>query len=213
MMNKLHSILAMLMLLAFGLSFTSCSSDDEEEGGGTSGVKTCYIKVDGKQTNLSYAYYYGDEEGEIFVFTNIDMLYYYKNPHKITKGLIMKSVALFTPDKFSTGTITGYGGFQYEEADLYAQMYEDSEDFIAYISEDDDSNPIDFTIDNGYYIIEAKSIKLETWNQDSMIGKTTAEFYFEGTMQDGSILYEDDDIVVAKVDKPTIQWINSMQVN
>ena len=49
-----------------------------------------------------------------------------------------------------------------------------------------------------------------------MIGKTTAEFYFEGTMQDGSILYEDDDIVVskvAKVDKPTIQWIKSMQTN
>ena len=30
-MKKLHSILAMLMIIAFALNFTSCSSDDEEE--------------------------------------------------------------------------------------------------------------------------------------------------------------------------------------
>lgn len=31
-MKKLHSILAMLMIIAFALNFTSCSSDDEEGG-------------------------------------------------------------------------------------------------------------------------------------------------------------------------------------
>ena len=201
---------SMLMVLAFGLSFTSCSSDDDE--GGADGVKTCYVKVDGKQTNLSYAYYYGDEDGEVLVFTNVDMLYYYQNPQKISKGLIMKTVALFTPDKFSTGTITGYGGFQYEEVDMYAQMYEDSEEFSAYISEDEESSPINFTVDNGYYKIDAKSIKVEVWNEDSMLRRTTVDFYFEGTMQDGSIFYEDD-VYAAKVDEPTMQWIKSMCAN
>lgn len=203
---------SMLMILAFGMSFASCSSDDEEGEGGSTGVKKCYIKIDGKQTDLKYAYYYGDEEGEDLMFTNIDMLYYQKNPGKISKGLKLKAVGIYTSDKFETGTTTIYGGFQYEEVDLYAQMHEETGEYISYINEDDASCPIHFSIDNGYYKIEATSMKMEAWDYDSKIGNATADFYFEGTMQDAPSLYEDD-IVVAKVDKPTMQWIKSMHVN
>ena len=203
---------SMLMVLAFGMSFASCSSDDEEGGGGSSGVKKCYIKIDGKQTDLKYAYYYGDEHGEDLIFTNIDMLYYQKNPGKVTKGLILKSAAIYTSEKFETGTTTSYGGFQYDEADIYAQMHEEPGDYIAYVSKDEASSPIHFSIDNGYYKIEATSIKMEAWDYDSKIGNATADFYFEGTMLDAPSLYEDD-IVVAKVDKPTIQRLKEMRRN
>jgi len=197
---------SMLMILAFGMSFASCSSDDEEGEGGSQGVKKCYIKIDGKQTDLKYAYYYGDEEGEDFIFTNINMLYYQNNPGKITKGLMLKSVAIYSSEKFETGTITNYGGFQYEEVDIYAQMHEEPGDYISYTNEDDASSPIHFTIDNGYYKIEATSIKMEARDYDSKIGNATADFYFEGTLED--IWVEPDSYVaVSRVDKPTMQWL------
>lgn len=208
---KRLSIWSMLLIMMCSMTFVACSSDDDGEGGST-GVKTCYIKIDGKQTDLKYAYYYGDEEGDDLIFTNIDMLYYYRNPGKITKGLIQKVVAIYGPQKFETGTAND-GEFFYEEIDVYSEMHDTEGEYISYICEiDEASNPIHFTINNGYYEIEATSIKLEVWDEDSKIGKATGEFYFEGTMQDASILYGDD-IVFAKVNKPTMQWIKSMHVN
>ena len=208
---KRLSIWSMLLIMMCSTVFVACSSDDDGEGGST-GVKTCYIKIDGKQTDLKYAYYYGDEEGDNLIFTNIDMLYYYRNPGKITKGLIQKAVAIYSSEKFETGTTTNYGGFQYDVIDLYAQMHDTEGEYISYITEDETSCPIHFTINDGYYKIEATSMKLEAWDKNAMTGKTTADFYFEGTMLDASILYGDN-IVVAKVDKPTMQWIKGIHVN
>lgn len=208
-MKKL-SIWSMLLIMMCSMTFVACNSDDDSEGGST-GVKTCYIKINGKQTDLKYAYYYGNEEGDDMIFTNIDMLYYYRNPGKITKGLIQKAVAIYSSENFETGTTTNYGGFQYDEIDLYAQMHGTAGEYISYIGEDEASNPIHFSINNGYYEIEATSIKLDVWDENSVIGKATADFYFEGTMQDASILFGDD-IIVAKVDKPTMQWIKAMHV-
>lgn len=102
---------AMLMILAFTISFTSCSSDDEE-GSENSSVKKCYIKIDGKQIDFKYAYYYGDEEGDMFEFTNLDMLYYYKNPDKIVKGLKFTWASIYDDMNFTSGTTTNYN-FEY----------------------------------------------------------------------------------------------------
>ena len=211
-MKKLISFWSMLLIMMCSMTFVACSSDDDGEGGNT-GVKTCYIKIDGKQTDLKYAYYYGDEEGDNLMFTNIDMLNYYRNPGKITKGLIQKTVAIYSSKKFETGTTTNYGGFQYDEIDLYAQMHDTEGEYISYINEDFVDNPIHFSINNGYYKIEATSIKMEvSRNEHIAIGKAIADFYFEGTMQDASILFGDD-VVVAKVDKQTMQWIKSMHIS
>jgi len=104
----------MLMVLAFGMSFASCSSDDEEgEGGGSS---NCYVKIDGKQIDFKYAYYYeetdewnGEVEKEIeFTLSTIDLLYYLNNPDQIKRGSLISIGYIEFEEELTSGTITNY---------------------------------------------------------------------------------------------------------
>lgn len=209
---------AMLMILAFTISFTSCSSDDEE-GSENSSVKKCYIKIDGKQIDFKYAYYYGDEEGDMFEFTNLDMLYYYKNPDKIVKGLKFTWASIYDDMNFTSGTTTNYN-FEYSpEEDLYANRMEDEEDrpLESYYCSPDEENttPISITTHNGYYKIEANAMVLDFIDEKQgwePIDQTTVDFYFEGTPQKFWI-EPDTYVAVSRVDKPTMQWIKKMHRN
>lgn len=207
----------MLLALVCSMSFISCSSDDDEEGGST-GVKQCYIKIDGKQKNFKYAYYYGDEYGDDIEFTDIDILYYYKNPDKIKKGTMFSWAVIYSTNNFVSGMTTDYE-FQYSpEEDLYANRYEDEDErpLESYYCFYDGSptTPINISVNDDYYIIDAPEMKLDFIDESisySPIGEATADFYFEGTLQDWPFMMEDEVMTVIKVDKPTMQWLKSMR--
>lgn len=206
----------MLLIMVCSISFVSCSSDDDEEGGST-GVKKCYIKIDGKQKDFKYAYYYGDEYGDDIEFTDIDILYYYKNPDKIKKGTMFSWAAIYSTNNFVSGMTTDYE-FEYSpEEDLYANRYEDEDERpleYYYDCSDENPTPIDISINDDYYIIDAPEMILEIYDERisySPIGETTADFYFEGTLQDMSFMLEDEVMTVIKVDKPTMQWLKNIR--
>lgn len=207
----------MLLIMVCSMSFISCSSDDDEEGGST-GVKQCYIKIDGKQKNFKYAYYYGDEYGDDIEFTDIDILYYYKNPDKIKKGTMFSWAVIYSTRNFVSGTTTNYE-FEYSpEEDLYANRYEDEDErpLESYYCSPDEENhtPINISVNDDYYIIDAPEMKLELIDESisySPIGEATADFYFEGTLQDMSFMLEDEVMTVIKVDKPTMQWLKNIR--
>lgn len=207
----------MLLALVCSMSFISCSSDDDEEGGST-GVKKCYIKIDGKQKNFKYAYYYGDEYGDVIEFTDIDILYYYKNPDKIKKGTMFSWAVIYSTRNFVSGTTTNYE-FEYSpEEDLYANRYEDEderpEESYYCFYDGSPTTPINISVNDDYYIIDAPEMKLDFIDESisySPIGEATADFYFEGTLQDMSFMLEDEVMTVIKVDKPTLQWLKSMR--
>lgn len=206
----------MLLIMVCSISFVSCSSDDDEEGGST-GVKKCYIKIDGKQKDFKYAYYYGDEYGDDIEFTDIDILYYYKNPDKIKKGTMFSWAVIYSTNNFVSGTTTNYE-FQYSpEEDLYANRYEDEDERpeeYYYDCSVENPTPINISVNGDYYKIDAPGMELDIIDESisySPIGETTADFYFEGTLQDMSFMMEDEVMTVIKVDKPTMQWLKSMR--
>ena len=229
-MKKLHSILVMLMLLAFGLSFTSCSSDDEEEGGGTE-VKKCYVKIDGKQIDFNYAYYYeeGNMDSEI-QFSTVDLLYYLQNPDKIKKGILISMAYIEFEKDLTSGTTLNYEFeveynqdlfFAFDNPDEGDEEWQPGGSYNWYINDwDKENTPLNITKSNTYYKISASSIPMMASDGDdgfdSMVTyrKTTADLYFEGTpidIRNLAISEYSKSVTVVKVDKPTMQLIKKIR--
>lgn len=227
---------SMLMVLAFGISFASCSSDDDEAGG-SSNINACYIKVDGKHIDFKYAYYFEEvyeEDGEVYkdteiTFATTDILYYYKNPEKLKKGTIISDAYLGLNKELASGTTTDYALEINYNLDYYDVMNDEDEDgelhgenYNWYCEDwNKDMTPLTITKTGSNYVIEASSIPMladdDNDGIDSQSRKTTAELYFNGSLMDISDIIEIEDLSysakVVKVDEPTMQWLKKIRKN
>lgn len=226
---------SMLMVLAFGMSFASCSSDDEE--GGDSGVNECYVEVDGKHIDFKYAYYYEDEYDEEFytdfTFSTIDLLYYFKNPDKIQSGILATLASIEFEGKLTSGTTTEYGldielnndlFFLFDDPEEGDEEWQPGENWNWYIEDWDkeEMTPLTITKNGSYYKMLASSIPMMASDGDDGFSnmntyrKMTANFYFEGIPTDMSNFLTSEysrSVTVVKVDKPTMQWLKKMHRN
>ena len=230
---------SMLMVLAFGMSFASCSSDDEEgEGGGSSNINACYVKIDGKQIDFKYAYYYEETEdwdGDIYKeieiqFSTIDLLYYFKNPDKIKKGVLTSIGWIEFGEELTSGTTTNYEldiehnkdmFFVFDDPDEGDEVWQPSESWNWYIDDwDKEKTPLSITKSGSYYKMSASSVPMMASDGDDGFDsmktyrKMTADFYFDGTPIDVSnIATYSKSVNVVKVDKPTMQWLKKIRKN
>jgi len=209
-----------LFLMGFTLcTIQACDDEDDDEGGSGSGVKQCYVKIDDKQTDFKYAYYcdYGDGDIEL-EFTTIDMLYYIKNPQKITQGTLFTDAYFYFENEIPTGTTKNYEFCLDMNVDLYYTISEgDREDeIISYETiYGKEQTPINIARDGNNYKIDANSMKIRGGHIDEQKIETTATFFFEGSATNVSQYgqmeaSENRGITFVKVDKPLMNQIKSM---
>lgn len=217
---------SVLLLLFSGLAFASCSDDDDDNGGGSK--ITCFAEVDGQKVDFKYAYYAGEGVYNVLDVCTIDMMYYYKNPGKIKKGIVFSEAVLQWRDQ--NGATTNDYDFEidlnYDLYDLVNDTYDGEmhgENYNWYcVDWTQKQTPISVTKDGTYFKIEAFAVKLLAADEDDGIGddnrKTTGNFYFDGTAAEyPDDMIEDSDakttrgIKVVKVDMDFMNWLKSLK--
>lgn len=225
---------SMLMILAFGMGFASCSNDDEEGEGSSN---TCYLKIDGKQIDFKYAYYYEEEyddgsETEL-TFSTIDLLYYLNNPDKIQSGVLVSVAFIEFEGKLASCTTTNYDlevehnqdmFFIFDNPDEGDEEWQPGESWNWYINDwDKENTPLTITKNGSHYKMSASSIPMMASDGDDGFSnmetyrKLTADFYFNGFPTDLSNYFESSEysksVTVVEVDKPTMLWLKKMRRN
>lgn len=228
----LQKILFFLFMGVSMCALQACSEDDDDNDGGSGNIKRCYAEVDDYRADFKYAYYYEEDEeyGEKEIeltFHTLDMMYYYKNPSKIKKGILFSDAYVEFMDEVPTGTTTEYGIELDFNLDLYDMMYDEydgelhGENYAWYCDDwAQEKTPISVARDGYFFKIDAKSVKMLAGDEeddgiDSKSRKTTANFYFEGTAVDVSNIAAEASatrgIQVVKVDKEFMNWLKALK--
>lgn len=93
-MKLLKCISFFFCLSMLSVGFASCGDDDDEDNNkGDGNVSMCKSVIDGRSSEYKYAYLFLDEEnnGEYeydMYFSNLDLLYYLKQPDEISDNII-----------------------------------------------------------------------------------------------------------------------------
>ena len=90
--------MAMFAILA-SVSFSACSSDDDKDGGGSTGG-SAFSTLDGRTVKYKFLYVVSEvDEGDtfygLFAFTE-DLLYYRQHPEKVKDNMVYSYMALDT---------------------------------------------------------------------------------------------------------------------
>lgn len=212
-MKKNFYLLAVLLSVCC-MSLVSCGDDDDEGGGNGngssySGVKTCYIEVDGKRYDFNHAYvsYYMDEVN--IEFYDIDLMYYFMNPGKVESGMYFNHAGFYFEgySEIPEGVVNNYiddgrmSGFDMEfstELDLYALVndgYDDSSysPFYGLDWDEDYRSQLRVTkLGDNRYRIEGTGLNMLCSDEDGGVSldsrRTKADFYFEGSLE---VMYDD----------------------
>lgn len=224
-----------MFALAAGV-FVSCGDDDEGGGSSKSSVKSAYFEVDGKRTDFKYMYIDVDD-GEVYVeLYDIDVMYYFEHPDKITKGTKFNgaSIDFYCGSGFDgstnipTGNIPSYSlGISGDQAyflfgielnsDLYYAIEEidDDEESIEYDGDWSRTSTMKVSKNGSTYTLDCPTLYVEDDNGRRLTGK----FYFNGTF--GAWPFDDYEdfygsskkgIRVVKVDNPEFrQWTKKLR--
>ncbi len=208
--NDMKKLSWFFLVAVVSFGFSSCSDDDDENGGGVSGnsgVKLCYSEIDGTRIDYKYAYLYTAEGVDDYpvcelAFTNLDLLYYYKHPDKIKKGLMLSEFNIWFENSYDipTGEISSDtesdqdGTVVFDAAsdtrDLY-DIYMDSDDseYFKWYGVDSyhNSSLLEVSKSGNTYTMECPQLHLLESNENGDgIGydskQVMGKFYFQGSV-------------------------------
>lgn len=98
MKNLKYFVMAMFAILA-SVSFSACSSDDDKDGGGSTGG-SAFSTLDGRTVKYKFLYVVSEvDEGDTFygLFASTeDLLYYRQHPEKVKDNMVYSYMALDT---------------------------------------------------------------------------------------------------------------------
>ena len=98
MKNLKYFVMAMFAILA-SVSFSACSSDDDKDGGGSTGG-SAFSTLDGRTVKYKYLYVVSEvDDGDTFygLFASTEDLFYYRqHPEKVKDNMVYSYMALDT---------------------------------------------------------------------------------------------------------------------
>lgn len=212
-----------IICLALTAAATSCDDkEDTKKEGGSDDIGTCYITVEGQRTDFDYAYLVSDEGETITVFSTIDILYYYKNPDKIKRGMMLSALSVYSNNELSGGEIP-FGEYDLEFIPTidYYELFSDADesDYQEYTTDTDpgyESGPLKVTVLSDHsYKLEIASLKLTYgYGDNDDEPKSTGTFYFEGKLTDASSMVQmssSDRSAMREVRDPGFgKWVKSL---
>jgi len=209
--NDMKKLSWFFLIAVVSLGFSSCSDDDDENGGGVSGgsgVKVCYSAIDGTRIDYKYAYLYtmdgvDDYPACELAFTNLDLLYYYKNPDKIKKGLMLSEFIIWFENTYDipTGEISSYTEND-QDGIIFFDIESGTRDLYDVYMNPDDVDPVykwygldsyhnssllEVSKSGNTYTMECPRLYLlESNEDDGTIGyeskQVMGKFYFQGSV-------------------------------
>lgn len=211
--------MAMFAILA-SVSFSACSSDDDKDGGGSTGG-SAFSTLDGRTVKYKYLYVVSEvDDGDTFygLFASTEDLFYYRqHPEKVKDNMVYSYMAL---DTYADELNKPQHQFDVEvnyDCNLKEGITDDEDDFdfpvasthIWYTTpwDQDESSTETLTVKKS-----GNTFKVETTELTFLASEMGAEddcFDSSSRRTKGKIAFESSNLVSAVLDSPEVVFVKS----